>query len=63
MTPAKRCKEVGIESLSELSEMCEIDYRSLLTWFKTRPALFEIILKGACFQKNIDNFKSINLKT
>jgi len=56
MTPAKKCKELGINGLKELSELSGVSYQTLSNWAKDKPKLFNIILKGVYFEKTLNYF-------
>ncbi len=55
-TPAKRCKEIGLNGLKEVIEATGQSQQCLDNWFKNKPELFEIIIKGVLFEKNINIF-------
>ena len=56
MTPAKRCKEIGLSGLSEVCKATKQSPQCLDNWFKNKPELFDIIIKGVLFHKNIKVF-------
>lgn len=51
MKPSEKCKEAGLKSLAELSDMTDVSVQTLNNWFKDKPALFDIVLTGAACKK------------
>lgn len=43
MTPSKRAKQLGCESLSQVARDSGISQRTLINWFKSRPFVFDAI--------------------
>lgn len=56
MTPAKRCKQLGLSGLSEVCEATKQSPQCLDNWFKNKPELFDIVVKGVVLDKNIKLF-------
>lgn len=56
MTTAKQCKEIGLSGLKEVAEATNQSPQTLDNWAKDKPELFDIILKGVVFDKNIKLF-------
>ncbi len=59
MKPSEECKEAGLKSLAELSDMTEVSVQTLNNWFKDKPALFDIVLVGAVVKKVENNVERI----
>lgn len=58
MSPSKKCKEAGLSSLAELSEISTVSVNTLHNWFKHKPVVFETVLRGSITIKRsneIDN--------
>lgn len=51
MTPSEQCKKAGLSSLAELIKLSKVPKRTLLDWHKTKPRLFELVLKGVVSEK------------
>lgn len=47
MTASKKCKQAGLKSLAELSQITGRSKRTLQEWNKTSPIFFKIVLDGA----------------
>ena len=47
MTASEQCKEAGLKSLAEASEISEVAVSTLNDWHRTKPKLFEIVVIGA----------------
>ncbi len=50
MTASKQAKELGLNSLTQVSELTGQSLQTLTNWFNDKPELFEIILLG-CLSK------------
>lgn len=50
MTASKQAKELGLKSLTQVSELTGQSLQTLTNWFKDKPELFEIVLLG-CKEK------------
>lgn len=46
MTPSKQAKELGLKSLTQVSELTGQSLQTLTNWFNDKPELFEIVLLG-----------------
>lgn len=46
MTPSEQCKAAGMSSLAELVRLSQLPKQTLIDWHKTKPRLFELVLKG-----------------
>ena len=53
MKPSEQCKSAGLKSLVELSEISGESVQTLNNWHKNEPRRFELILKGALFEKTM----------
>ena len=51
MKPSEKCKEAGLKSLAELSEISGESVQTLNNWSKNKPIVFELVLKGAAAKK------------
>jgi len=51
MKPSEKCKEAGLKSLAELSEISGESVQTLNNWSKNKPVVFELVLKGAAAKK------------
>ena len=58
MSPSKKCKEAGLSSLAELSEISTVNVTTLHNWFKHKPKVFEVILEGAVLIKQNEALKN-----
>ena len=47
MSPSKKCKAAGLESLAELSRITGESVQTLINWHKNKPKLFNVIIAGA----------------
>jgi hypothetical protein len=50
MTPSKQAKELGLKSLTQVSELTGQSLQTLTNWFNDKPKLFEIVIIG-CAEK------------
>ena len=57
MKPSEKIKSAELSSAKELSEITGIHINTLFKWHKTRPELFDIIVRGAAAKvdKNSDD--------
>lgn len=46
MTPAKRAKELGAKSLTQVSHFTGKSLQTLTNWFHDSPALFDAVVVG-----------------
>ena len=46
MTPAKMAKELGLKSLTQVSELTGQSLQTLTNWFNDKPELFKVVLLG-----------------
>lgn len=46
MTPSKQAKELGLKSLTQVSELTGKSLQTLTNWFNEQPELFEVVLLG-----------------
>ncbi len=51
MKPSRICKDVGLKSLNELSELSGQSVQTLNGWHKNKPDLFKKVLVGSLMQK------------
>ncbi len=61
MKPSEKCKEAGLKSLAELSDMTMVSVQTLNNWSKDKPALFDIVLAGAVVKKGENNVERIEM--
>ncbi len=50
MTASKQAKELGLKSLTQVSELTGQSLQTLTNWFNDKPELFEVVLLG-CVSK------------
>jgi hypothetical protein len=48
-TPSKQAKELGLKSLTQVSELTGQSLQTLTNWFNDKPELFNVVLIG-CVQ-------------
>jgi hypothetical protein len=46
MTASKKAKELGLKSLTQVSELTGQSLQTLTNWFNDKPELFEVVLLG-----------------
>lgn len=46
MTASKQAKELGLKSLTQVSELTAQSPQTLINWFNDKPKLFNIVLLG-----------------
>ncbi len=51
MKPSEKCKAAGLKSLAELSEISGESVQTLNNWFKHKPRLFDLVLRGAIVKR------------
>ena len=51
MTPSEQCQKAGLSSLAELIKLSGIAKQTLIDWHKTKPRLFELVLKGVVSER------------
>lgn len=61
MKPSERCKQAGLKSLAELSEITGESVQTLNNWTKNKPNIFDAVLLWAV-QKRRNAMMSITLK-
>jgi hypothetical protein len=49
MTASKQAKELGLKSLTQVSELTGQSLQTLTNWFNDKPELFNVVLIG-CVQ-------------
>ncbi len=54
MKPSKYCKQIGLSSLEELSEISELSRHTLIKWWKEKPNRFKCVAHGSVAIKNQD---------
>lgn len=57
MNQNKQCKAIGLKGLGELSDITGVSHQTLSNWCRDKPKLFNIVLKGAYFEKSLNYFK------
>ena len=60
MKPSEQCKQAGLKSLAELSELTGESVQTLNNWHKSKPERFEIVLIGAIAKKRSEGNKMEN---
>ncbi len=46
MTPSKQAKELGLKSLTQVSELTGQSLQTLTNWFNDKTKLFNVVLLG-----------------
>lgn len=46
MTPSKQAKELGLKTLTQVSELTGQSPQTLINWFHNKPELFDVVLLG-----------------
>ena len=46
MTASKQAKELGLKSLTQVSELTGQSLQTLTNWFNDKPELYEVVLLG-----------------
>jgi hypothetical protein len=47
MTPSEQCKQAGLKSLAELSQISNTSTRTLINWHRHNITRFTVLLAGA----------------
>jgi len=58
MKPSEKCKAAGLKSLAELAEITGESVQTLNNWFKNKPVVFDLVLRGAVLLKLEKNLGS-----
>lgn len=58
MKPSEKCKQAGLKSLNELAEISGESVQTLNNWFKYKPAVFDLVLRGAVMKRQSTVFDS-----
>ncbi len=58
MKPSEVCKAAGLKSFAEFSEISGESVQTLNNWYKNEPRRFELVLKGAIFEKTMDKLSA-----
>ena len=53
MTPSKQAKELGLKSLTQVSELSGQSLQTLTNWFNDKPELFEVVLLGCVVKSSL----------
>ena len=53
MKPSEQCKEAGLKSLVQLSQITGESQQTLINWHKNKPRLFSVVVAGAQAIKEI----------
>ncbi|WP_067584741.1 hypothetical protein [Endozoicomonas ascidiicola] len=59
MKPSEAAKLAGLKSLAELAEISEESVQTLNNWHKNEPRRFELVLKGAVFEKTVERLAQV----
>ena len=51
MKPSEQCKKAGLDSLKELSELCNRNAQTLINLSKSNPTFFEVLVMGGVWKK------------
>jgi len=54
--PSEKCKAAGLKSLAELAEISGASIQTLNNWFKNKPIIFDLVLRGAIMKKHCQLF-------
>ncbi|WP_444886036.1 hypothetical protein [Microbulbifer sp. PSTR4-B] len=57
--PSEACKAAGLDSLNELAEMSGKTVATLSNWWNKERRLFELVLKGAVFERQAQSMAAI----
>ena len=52
MTASKQAKELGLKSLTQVSELTGQSLQTLTNWFNHKPELFNVVLLGCKHKVN-----------
>ena len=58
LKPSEIVKLSGLKSLSELAEISGESVQTLNNWFKNQPRRFELVLKGAVFERTVERLSA-----
>ena len=58
MTASKQAKELGLKSLTQVSELTGQSLQTLTNWFHHKPGLFNIVLLGCVSKLTIGEYKN-----
>ena len=58
MKPSGKCKAAGLKSLAELAEISGESVQTLNNWYKKKPIVFDLVLRGAVAKKQAAVFDS-----
>ena len=61
MTASKRTKELGLKSLTQVSELTGQSLQTLINWHKNKPKLFKVVLLGCKAKLALAAQPNINL--
>ncbi len=53
MTPSQQCKQAGLSSLAEVSNLTGVSVQTLINWHRDKPKLFEVVINGCVYFKNM----------
>jgi len=51
MKPSELCKQAGLSSLKELTEISGESVQTLNNWHKNKPLVFDLVLRGAVVKR------------
>lgn len=57
MKPSEYCKQVGLSSLKEMSDISEVSKETLLNWWQTKPNRFKCVARGCVAVKKDQELK------
>ena len=52
-TPSQQCKLAGLSGLAEVSNLTGVSVQTLINWHKDKPKLFEVVINGCVYFKNM----------
>lgn len=58
MKASEHCKQAGLKSLKQLSDLTHTSPQTLINWHKNKPELFAVVVAGAVV---ISNPKPLNV--
>ena len=50
MKASKKAKDLGLKSLTQVSELTKQSPQTLINWFNDKPELFEVVLLGCLYK-------------
>tara|TARA_R110000772_G_scaffold99997_3_gene200052 strand:+ start:1048 stop:1215 length:168 start_codon:yes stop_codon:yes gene_type:complete len=53
MTASKQAKELGLKSLTQVSELTGQSPQTLTNWFNYKPELYKIVLLGCLYKLEV----------